>query len=121
MLMVAAVSTREDESVFISHSAYGLGKYLTWIIFFGFLGYTIYCGSKENFFKSLRRLSPFLWARQIGIDLYIGLMLPLLIIYLHEGLLVSVFWLFAILIYANLATLLYFALNFDSLVNHIIG
>ena len=50
-------------------------------LFFSFLGYTIYCSRKENFFKSIKRIVEMYWGWQVGIDLYIGLLLPLLIIY----------------------------------------
>lgn len=115
-----AIGTRQDEFIFVSQGPYGFGKYAIWAIFFGFFCYSFYSSTKENFFKSLMQISEMLWGWQIGMDLYIGLMLPLLIIYLQGGLLVFLIWLFPILIYANLATLLYFALNYDTLVNHFI-
>lgn len=113
---IMALMTKKDASIFISHGPYGIGKYITWILFFGFMGYTIQCSRKENFFKSLKRISEMYWGRQIGIDLYIGLLLPLLIIYLHGGSVVLLLWVIPVLINANLFTLLYFALNYDSLV-----
>jgi hypothetical protein len=115
-----AIWTREDKFIFISQGSYYFGKYIVWIIFFFFFGYSIYCSSRENFFKSVIRISEMFWGWQIGIDLYIGLMLPLLIIYLHGGVFVLLIWLIPVLIYANLATLLYLALNYDSLINHFI-
>ena len=115
-----AVWTREDEFIFVSQSSYSMGKYIVWIIFLSFFAYSIYASTKENFFKSLNRIIKMFWGRQIGIDLYIGLPLPLLIIYLHGGVLVFLVWLIPVLIYANLATLLYLALNYDSLVSHFI-
>ena len=115
-----AIWTREDEFIFVSQSPYNFGKYIVWIIFLCFLGYSIYSSAKENFFKSLIRISKMFWGWQIGIDLYIGLLLPLILIYLHGGILVFLIWLIPVLIYANLATLLYLALNYDSLVSHFI-
>ena len=115
-----AIWTRKDEFIFVSQSPYSFGKYSIWIIFLGFLSYSIYSSSKENFFKSLIRISKLFWGWQIGIDLYIGLLLPLLIIYLHGGALVFLIWLVPVLIYANLATLLYLALNYDSILGHFI-
>ena len=115
-----AIWTRDDEFIFVSQSQYSFGKYIVWIIFFCFLSYSIYSSTKENFFKSLIRISKMYWGRQIGIDLYIGLILPLLIIYLHGGAFVFLVWLIPVLIYANLATLLYLALNYDSLISHFI-
>ena len=113
---IMALATKKDASIFISHSPYGIGKYITWLLFFSFLGYTIYCSKKENFFKSIKRMSEMYWGWQVGIDLYIGLILPLLIIYLHGGGVVFLLWIVPVLINANLFTLLYFALNYDSLV-----
>ena len=113
-----AIWTREDESIFISQGPYSFGKYGVWIIFFSFLGYSIYCSRQENFFKSIQGISKMYWGWQIGIDLYIGLLLAMVVIFLHEGAFILLLWLIPVLIYANLATLLYFALNYDSLINH---
>lgn len=115
-----AIATKADAHIFISQSPYGFGKYIVWILFFGFLGYSVYCSTRENFFKSAKRISEMFWGWQIGLDLYIGLLLPLLIIYLHGGVFVFLLWLMPVLIYANLATLLYIALNYDSLMAHFI-
>ncbi|WP_411894595.1 hypothetical protein [Winogradskyella sp. A2] len=115
-----AIWQREDEFIFVSQSQYALGKYIVWTIFFCFLAYSIYASTKENFFKTLSLFSKKFWGWQIGIDLYIGLLLPLVLISLHGGILVFLIWLIPVLIYANLATLLYLALNYDSLVSHFI-
>ena len=115
---IAGIATKADASIFISHGPYSLGKYITWLLFFGFLGYTLYANSKESFFKSLKRISEMYWGWQIGLDLCIGLLLPLLIIYLHGGTFVFLLWIVPVIINANLFTLLYFALNYDSLVAH---
>ena len=119
--LIMALLTKKDASIFISQGPYGLGKYITWLIFFGFFGYTIYCSRKENFYKSIKRISEMYWGWQVGLDLYIGLLLPLLIIYLHGGSFVFLLWIVPVLINANLFTLLYFALNYDSLVAQFIG
>ena len=118
---IIALATKKDASIFISQGPYGTGKYIVWLLFFSFLGYTIYCSRKENFFKSIKRISEMFWGWQVGIDLYIGLLLPLLIIYLHGGSVVLLLWIVPVLINANLFTLLYFALNYDSLVAQFIG
>ena len=115
-----AISSREDEFVFVSQGPYAFGKYIVWTIFVCFFAYSIYASTKENFFKTLSRISKMFWGRQIGMDLYIGLLLPLSLIYLHGGVLVFLIWLVPVLIFANLATLLYLALNYDSLVSHFI-
>ncbi len=111
---IFAIATKKDASIFLSESPYGFGKYIVWLIFFSFLVYSLYA-SKENFFKSVKSINQLLWGRQIGLDLYIGLLLPMVIIYLHGGTYVFLLWLIPMLLYANLATLLYFALNYDSL------
>lgn len=115
-----AIWTREDEFIFTSQGPYSFGKYIVWIIFFCFFVYSIYSSFHENFFKSVIRISEMFWGWQIGIDLYIGLILPILIIYLHGGIFVFLVWLIPVLIYANLATLLYLALNYDSLIRNFI-
>ena len=117
---IMGIATKTDEAIFISQGPYGFGKYVLWGLFFRFLGYTIYCGTKENFFKSIKRMSEMYWGWQVGLDLYIGLLLPLFIIYLHGGGFVLLLWLIPILLNANLFTLLYFALNYDALVAHFI-
>ncbi len=113
-----AICSREDTFIFASQSPFAIGKYMSWVIFFCFLTYSIYASSKENFFKTLIGVHKMLWGRQIVIDLYIGLLLPLLIVFLHGGTFVFLVWLIPILIYANMATLLYLALNYDSLVSY---
>ena len=113
---ILAAVTKADDSLFISNGPYGIGKYVMWLLFIGFLGYTIHVSRKEHFFKSVKSINKYLWGRQIGIDLYIGLLLPLTIIFLHAGPLYFLLWLIPVLINANIFTLLYFALNYDSLV-----
>ena len=117
---IFAIYTREDKYLFTSQGSYSFGKYIAWIIFLCFFLYSIYSSAKENFFKSVIRIGELFWGWQIGIDLYIGLFFSLLIIYLHGGVLIFLVWLIPVLIYANLATLLYFALNYDSLISHFI-
>ena len=116
-----AIYHHKGESIFFSDGPYALGKTFIWIVLAVFLIYSLKISNKENFFKSLARMNPILWSRQIGLDLYIGLMFPLFIIYLNEGsLVVMLFWFVPIFIFANLATLLYLALNYDSIIVHFI-
>lgn len=115
----AALYTHDGEPIFVSDGPYGLGKPLIWLIWIGFFCYTISISTRENFFSSLRKLHPFLWHRQIGLDLYIGLLIPLTIIYLNEAsIVILLLWLLPVLVFANLATLLYLALNYDALIAH---
>lgn len=117
-----AMVFHQGEPLFVSQGAYPLGKPLLWLILLGFVGYSYYCSTQENIFKTIKRIFPLHWARQIGLDLYLGLILMMFIIYLNEGsLLVLALWLVPIVLFANLATLLYVALNYDSLVARFIG
>jgi len=53
----------------------------------------------------------------VSADLYLGLCLTLFVAYLNEGsVLVVLLWLLPTLFFANLATLLYFAVHYDAIV-----
>ena len=104
-----------------------LKRNFLWIIYGVFVllvilnheGEHVYCSSKESFFSTLKKLYPLHWAKQIGLDLYLGLILSLSVIYLNEGsILVLLVWIIPVMIYANLAILLYVALNYDSIISH---
>jgi len=117
--VIVAVVNRSDQELFGSSSPYPAGKYAIWIIYLGFLAYSLYCSTIENFFGTLKKIYPFRWARQIGMDLYAGLILSLCLIYLNDGsMLIVLLWLLPILVYANLAVLLYVVLNYDSLISN---
>lgn len=93
-----------------------------WALFLGFTAYTILCSSQENLFAGFRVVLGRHWGRQVLTDLYIGLLLPCVIIYLHSGSMwVLLLWLAPILAFANLAILLYFAIHYDSLVAKFLG
>ena len=114
-----AMLTHTGEPLFSLAGPYGWGKAVTWVTLFVFLIFSLYCTVRENFFKSIYKVNGYLWGRQVGIDLYIGLLVPLMLIYLNEGsLLVVAIWFVPILLLANLATLLYLAMNYQSLVAH---
>lgn len=115
-------TVNNDASLFTSNGPYGLGKSIVWLILFVFLIYSLRISLRENFFKSLRRMGLILWTRQIGLDLYIGLLVPLFIIYLNEGsLMTMLIWLLPIFVFANLATFVYLGLNYDSLIAHFLN
>jgi hypothetical protein len=117
IFFICALGFGWHDKMFVVNSPLSAGKYIVWAIFLGFLSYSIYCSSKENLFKTIGKIAEFHWGRQIGIDLYLGLSLTLFIIYLNEGsILVVALWLLPVLIFANLATLLYFAIHFDSII-----
>jgi len=95
----------------------GLAKIVVWLAFLLFTAYSIYCSGRENVFKTIRTMARLHWGRQIGTDLYLGLLLFLAVIYLHQGsVLVLAAWLIPVLLFANLATLLYVAIHFETLV-----
>ncbi len=94
----------------------GLAKAFLWLTLLGFLAYSLYASSQENIVKIMRTMKASFWGRQIGIDLYLGLLIILSLIYLNEGSIwIVLLWILPILIFANLATLLYLAIHFDQI------
>lgn len=119
IFVIVAISYQGSEPLFVSQGDYPYGKPILWLVLIGFLVYSLYCHVKENFFKTMSITSKYYWTKQIGIDLYLGVVVSGAIIYLNEGsLLVLGLWLLPLVLFANLATLLYFAMNYDSLINH---
>ncbi|MEM1175742.1 MAG: hypothetical protein AAGA33_07490 [Pseudomonadota bacterium] len=118
---VYAVAIGVQAKTFVFSGPLGGIKAMVWLALFVFLAYSVYCSVTENFFRSVRSIASLQWGRQIGADLYLGLCLSLLIIYLNDGFWVAVVWLLPILIYANLAVLLYVALHFDSIAARFLG
>lgn len=122
MFVFTAIYFHEGEALFRSQSAYPIGKIIVWLVFACFLAYSIYCSSQENIFKTIKEISPLHWARQIGIDLYIGLFITSFVIFLNEGsMIIMLLWLIPIVLFGNLATLLYFALNYDSIISNFLS
>lgn len=116
----ALYANRQDFTLdFSGH--FGAAKAVVWLALLGFLAYSVYCSRKEHFFRSARAVVALHWGRQISADLYLGLFIGLLVITLHEGVLVALLWLVPILIYANLAMLLYLAINFDGIATKLLG
>ena len=109
------------ETTFQFDGTLGGIKAIVWLALIGFLSYSVYCSFRENFFRSLRSIATLHWGRQIGADLYLGLLIAIFIIFLNEGAVTALIWLVPILIYANLAVLLYLAINFDSIVTKLLG
>ncbi|MFZ5723642.1 MAG: hypothetical protein ACOY33_08260 [Pseudomonadota bacterium] len=106
-----------SDTLFSAAGPLAAGKYAVWAALIAFVAYSLYCSAKEDLFATIGRLAEWHWGRQIGIDLYLGLGLTLFFIYLHTGsLLTLAVWLVPVLVYGNIATLLYVALNYDSLV-----
>ena len=121
LFVACALYLNWHERLFDFSGRLGAIKLGVWVILAGFLAYSIYCRSREDLFRSIGRLGAFHWGRQIGADLYLGLSLGLLIIYLNEGGFVALLWLIPVLVFANLAILLYFAIHFDSIVMKFLG
>ncbi|MBX7220568.1 MAG: hypothetical protein K1Y36_11525 [Blastocatellia bacterium] len=102
---------------FISQGPLPAGKYLLWAVFTGFTAYTVYCSQRENLLKTLQHMATLHWGRQVGLDLYLGLTLSLFMIALNEkSVWVALLWLPPVYAFGNLATLLYFAIHYDSVV-----
>ena len=115
--VACAVGFGWHAAIFRFDGPMGAAKAVVWLAFLLFTAYSIYCSGQENIFKTIRTMARLHWGRQIGIDLYLGLALSLAVIYLHEGSVVAVaLWFVPVLLFANLATLLYVAVHFESLV-----
>ncbi len=90
-------------------------KALVWLALIAFLVYSFFCTTQENLFRSVRSIAQLHWGRQIGIDLYLGLFIGLILIYLNQGALAVAIWLVPTLIYANQIILFYMAMHFDEI------
>jgi hypothetical protein len=99
----------------------GAAKVVVWAALIGFLAYSYYCSSRENLFRTIGLITKLHWGRQISADLYLGLLIGVFIIYLNEGAVVALIWLLPMLAFANLAMLLYLAINFDTIVTKLLN
>ncbi len=115
---VVAVYLNQHPDLFNFSGDLALVKLGILLVYIGFIIYSFYCGQRENIFRSVISITKFHWGRQICLDLYIGFFLSLFIIFLHEGILVMALWAVPILVFGNLATLLYFVIHFESLISH---
>ena len=109
------------EDIFAFDGPLAAAKLAVWACFAGFLPYSLYCSSREDLLRSILKIFELHWGRQVGADLYLGLLLALLIIYLNEGALAVVLWLVPTLLFANLSILLYFAIHFDAIVSRFLA
>jgi hypothetical protein len=114
--VVGAVALGWHPAIFRFEGPMGAAKAVVWLAFLAFTAYSIYCSSRENIFRTIKSMARLHWGRQIGIDLYLGLLLSLSVIYLHEGFGVVLAWLVPVLLFGNLATLLYVVIHFEALV-----
>ena len=99
----------------------GILKLVVWVAFAAFLAYSVYCSFQENIFRTIRKIAEFHWGKQIGINLYLGLFMFQVFIYLHEGSLAAVLWLVPTILFANLSALLYLGIHFDSIASKLLG
>ena len=82
-----------------------------------FTGFTIFTIATESFFPACSEIWAFQWGKQLTVDLYIGLLLFVYIIYLFEkSVLKTVAWLVPTLILGNLIPLLYLVLNYKRVI-----
>lgn len=97
-------------------------KLALWLVYAAFLAYSVWCSTRESLLATILEMLRFHWGRQIGLDLYVGTGLALLVIYLHSGsALVALAWLLPVLLFVNLATLVWFLLHFDALAARLLG
>jgi hypothetical protein len=93
-------------------------KIVIWGVLIAFLAYTIYCSRRENFFRSLKAMGQLRWGVQAGLDLYIGVAMFLVFVALIEGSVwIALFWALPAILFANLATLVYVAIHFETIVD----
>lgn len=120
VFVALAIIFKTQEPLFFSSGPYALGKPVLWLVLFAFLAYSLYCHVHEDFFQTMKKTDKYHWTKQIGVDLYIGVGLVGYVIFLNQGAVVLALWLIPLLIYANLATLLYLAMNYDSIVSTVV-
>lgn len=122
VFIVLAITFKGAEPLFFSEGPYALGKPIIWLILGLFLAYSLYCHVQENFFKTMSITGKYHWSRQIGVDLYLGVAMFATLVYINEGsLLALAFWIVPLIIFANLITLLYLAMNYDSIVARLLS
>lgn len=88
--------------------------YAVWLLF---LAYSLHVSRQEDILVGLRRIGQIPWGRQVGLDLYAGLSLFLLVVGLHSGSpWIALAWLVPTYLFGNLSPLLWFAIHWDALV-----
>lgn len=111
-----AIYTNWHQTMFQFNGPLGALKLTLWAALVAFLAYSVYCTSREDLFRSIGVITTMHWGRQIGADLYLGLFVGILVIYLNEGAVVALIWFLPTLVFANLSILLYMAINFETIV-----
>ncbi len=113
---IYAIYANWHPAIFQFSGPLGALKIVVWAALIGFLAYSAYCSSRENLFRTIGVMTKLYWGRQIGTDLYLGLLIGVLFIYLNEGAVVALIWFLPLLAFANLAMLLYLVINFETIV-----
>jgi len=100
-------------------------EYIRWLaiaVFIVFSLYTLFLFKAENFWRTIKAILAFKLDRQVVMDLYVGICLFGFIVYLNEdSALIALAWLAGFAVVGNPLTLLYFIINFQSLVSHFKG
>ena len=120
VFVATALWFKPEEPLFFSDGPLPWGKPIVWAVLIAFLAYTFYCHMKADFFETMKITGRYHWTKQIGVDLYLGVGLIACVIFFNHGLLVLSLWLIPLLIYANLATLLYLALHYDLIISNLV-
>lgn len=110
-----AIYANWHQTMFQFSGPLGVWKLVVWAALIGFLAYSLYCTARENLFRSIGAIAQMHWGRQIGADLYLGLLVGIFFIYLNEGAMTALIWLLPTLAFANLSILLYVAIHFDTI------
>ena len=119
MFLGVASGFGSREGLLTTQSEHATAKYLLFLTFILFLSFSLYAARRENFFKSLGKINGLFWGRQISLDLYISVSLSLALIFLVEGsVIVLLFWLLPVLVFANLAVLPFILLNFAEVMGY---
>lgn len=117
VFVAAALGTGWQERPFAFGGRLAGVKLALWLSWAAFLAYSLHVSRKEDLLQSLREIGRIQWGRQVGLDLYLGLTLSLLVIGLHGGSpWVALVWAVPVYLFGNLATLPWFAIHWDGLV-----
>lgn len=117
-----ALVLRWHDGMFSPAGPLGAGKVVVWLALVGFIAWTWRISVRADLLQGVRQLARLPWGRQVGADLYVGLLLSMSLIALHEGsALLALLWLAPTLAFGNLATLLYVAIHYDALIARFLG
>jgi hypothetical protein len=117
LFVIIVFITNWHDKIFSFSQPLAFGKVLLLTMLIGFTAFTFAISFKENFFKSLKKVIAYRWGMQIGLDLFIGQILFLFIIYFFTGSILSVIlWIGPFIVFGNLATMLYFFIHYDAIV-----